>query len=107
HVLKLFDSILYIFPVRGDSYLPNDQDFSLIEKKKRRMKRVEVPKEWDKLILTAREKPSPFEVVNLTQESFFNIKAATEKYFLKLAKPFIKIKSIKQLLIEAGVPTLR
>ncbi|KAF2893281.1 hypothetical protein ILUMI_12890 [Ignelater luminosus] len=54
----------------------------------------------------AREKPSPFVVVRLTQESFFNIKAATEKYFLKLAKPSIKIKSIRQLQIEAGVPTV-
>ncbi|KAF2890228.1 hypothetical protein ILUMI_15945, partial [Ignelater luminosus] len=45
HVLKLFDSILYIFPVRGHSCLSNDQDFSLIEKKKRRMERVEVPEE--------------------------------------------------------------
>ncbi|KAF2904550.1 hypothetical protein ILUMI_01627 [Ignelater luminosus] len=102
HVLKLFDNILYIFPVRGHFCLPNDQDFSLTEKKKRRMERVEVPEEWDKLIFKAREKPSFFEVVNLTQESFFNIK----KYFLKLAKPSIKIKSIEQLQIEAGVPTI-
>ncbi|KAF2883760.1 hypothetical protein ILUMI_22424 [Ignelater luminosus] len=61
HVLKLFDSILYIFPVRGHSCLSNDQDFSLIEKKKRRMERVEVPEEWDKLTLKAREKPSLFD----------------------------------------------
>lgn len=81
HVLKIFDGILYIFPVRGYSYLPNDQDFGLIEKTKRRVERVEVPEERDKLILKAREKPSPFQVVNLTKESFFNIKAATEKYF--------------------------
>ncbi|KAF2879007.1 hypothetical protein ILUMI_27165 [Ignelater luminosus] len=70
------------------------------------MDRAEVPEEWNKLILKAREKPSSFEVVNLTQESFFNIKAATEKDFLKLVKPSIKIKSIKQLQIEAGVPSI-
>ncbi|CAH1103747.1 unnamed protein product [Psylliodes chrysocephalus] len=34
HVLKLFDEILYIYPIRGHSYLPNDQDFALIETKK-------------------------------------------------------------------------
>ncbi|KAF2891739.1 hypothetical protein ILUMI_14434 [Ignelater luminosus] len=45
YVSKLFDSILYMFPVRGHSYLPNDQDFSLRKKKKRRMERVEVPEE--------------------------------------------------------------
>nr|XP_022906884.1 uncharacterized protein LOC111418579 [Onthophagus taurus] len=91
HVLKVFTSILYIFPVRGHSYLPSDQDFALIEKKKRRMERVEVPEQWDDLIRRAREKPVPFEVINFNQDKFFNVKAATEKYFLKLPKPAIKI----------------
>ncbi|KAF2885929.1 hypothetical protein ILUMI_20244, partial [Ignelater luminosus] len=90
----------------GHSCLPNDQYSSLIVKKKRRMERVKVPEEWNKLILKARKKPSPFEVVNLIQESFFNIKCASQKYFFKLAKPSIKIKKIKQLQIEAGVPTI-
>nr|CAH7751893.1 unnamed protein product [Callosobruchus chinensis] len=35
HVLKLFKKITHIFPMRGHSFLPNDQDFALIEKKKK------------------------------------------------------------------------
>ncbi|KAF2893422.1 hypothetical protein ILUMI_12750, partial [Ignelater luminosus] len=46
HVLRLFDSILYIFSVRGHFYLPNNQDFSLIQK--RRMETVEVGESWIK-----------------------------------------------------------
>nr|CAH7733009.1 unnamed protein product [Callosobruchus chinensis] len=34
HCLNLFDTITYIFPIRGHSFLPNDQDFSIISKKK-------------------------------------------------------------------------
>jgi hypothetical protein len=52
HVLKLFDEVHYIFPVRGHSYLPNDQDFA------RRAEKVEILEEWDNLIPKAREKPS-------------------------------------------------
>lgn len=35
HILKLFKRVTHIFPVRGHSYLPNDQDFSLIGNKKK------------------------------------------------------------------------
>lgn len=33
HVLNIFDKITYLFLVRGHSYLNNDQDFALIEKR--------------------------------------------------------------------------
>lgn len=57
HSLDMFDCIKYIFPVRGHSFLPNDQDFALIEKKKRKRGIVELPEEWDELIRNARASP--------------------------------------------------
>lgn len=104
HGIKLFDKIEYIFPVRGHSYLPNDQDFSLVEKKKRKVERIEVPEEWDKLILNSREKPSPFKVVNVKPSMIFDIKKATDKYFLNSAKPAIKIKNVRKFKIEKNHP---
>nr|CAI5843897.1 unnamed protein product [Callosobruchus analis] len=93
--------------VRGHSYLLNDQDFALIEKKKRKTERVEIPDDWDDLIKKAREKPSHFEIVNMKQDHFFDIKTATGKWFLKTAKPSIQIKNIRQLLVKHGDPTER
>lgn len=106
HVLKLFDEVIYIFPVRGHSYLPNDQDFALIEKKKRRIERVELPNHWDRLIKKARVKPSQFEVVKMDQHHFFNIKSATENYFLKAAKPPLQIKKIREMIVKINDPTI-
>ncbi|CAH1380009.1 unnamed protein product, partial [Tenebrio molitor] len=91
HCLKIFDTVNYIFPMRGHSYLPNDQDFSLIEKKKRKVGKVEIPHEWDKLILNARANPSPFDLVKVDTSRIYDIKAATDPFFLKTAKPLIKI----------------
>lgn len=106
HILKVFDEVLYIFPIRGHSYLPNDQDFALIEKKKRRIERVEAPNDWDSLIQTARQNPSPFEVVRMDQQHFFDFKSATEEYFLKSAKPPIQIKKVRQMIIKKNEPTV-
>nr|CAH7747678.1 unnamed protein product [Callosobruchus chinensis] len=74
----MFDSIIYLFPVRGHSYLPNDQDFSLISRKMRKTERVETPEEWDNLILEARAKPSPFRLVKVDQSMIFDTKSATD-----------------------------
>lgn len=101
HVLKMFDSITYLFPVRGHSYLPNDQDFSLISRKKRKTERVEIPEGWDNIILQARAKPSPFRLVKVDRSMIFDIKSATDKFFLKNPKPAIKIKNLKMLRIES------
>ncbi|CAH2000018.1 unnamed protein product [Acanthoscelides obtectus] len=52
HALRLFKKVTHVFSIRGHSYLPNDQDFALIEKKKRRNS-PEVPEDWDALIQEA------------------------------------------------------
>lgn len=100
HVLKIFDKITYLFPVRGHSFLPNDQDFALIERKKRRLERVETPEEWDKVILSARSHPSKFSLVKMDPSKMFDIKSATDQYFLKTAKPPISLKQVRMFQIS-------
>ncbi|KAF2884932.1 hypothetical protein ILUMI_21242 [Ignelater luminosus] len=71
---------------RGHSFLPNEQDFALIVKKKR-IHSPEIPEEWDLLIREAREKPSQLNVVNMSQDMFFNIQKACSSYYLKSPRP--------------------
>lgn len=106
HVLKIVDSVEYVFPMRGHSYLPNDSDFALIEKKKRRLERAERPEDWDKIILNARTKPTPFHLVKMRQDDFFDIKSATASFFLKSPKPAITIKKIRIMKISTATRTL-
>ncbi|CAH2089734.1 unnamed protein product [Euphydryas editha] len=73
HALKLFKSIKYIFSIRGHTYLPNDQDFSLIRNKKKKMT-AEVPDDWNDLMETVRKNPSPFIVEKIKYTELMNIK---------------------------------
>lgn len=100
HCLKLFDDITYIFPIRGHSFLPNDQDFSIISKRKN-VVTADIPQHWDNIIMQCREKPSPFNLVNMNQQHFFNFKLATDKFFLKNPKPAVQLKSLRMYRIQA------
>ncbi|KAJ8898049.1 hypothetical protein PR048_003409 [Dryococelus australis] len=93
HCFHVFKTVTYLFPVRGHSYLPNDQDFSLIDKKKQHIESVKLPEGWDSIIQESRKKQSPFSVVNIHYQDFVNMKAATDYYFLKSSKPPLKIVS--------------
>ena len=100
HALKLFKKVTHVFPIRGHSFLPNDQDFALIEKKKRRNS-PEVPEDWDALIKEARVKPSPFVVVNMTQDMFFNIQNVCSSYFLKVPRPKLGLREARIIEISS------
>lgn len=99
HALKLFKKVTHIFLIRGHYFLPNDQDFALVEKKKRGNS-PEVPKDWDALIKEVRVKPSPFVVVNMTQ-NMFNIQNACFSYFLKIPRPTIGLREPRIIEISA------
>lgn len=99
HCLKLFDSITYLFPIRGHSFLPNDQDFSIISKRKA-VETAEIPKHWDNIIKTCRQKPSPFNVIKVQQKDIFNFKLSTDRFFIKNPKPAIKLKSLRMYRIQ-------
>lgn len=100
HCLNMFDSVTHLFPVRGHSYLPNDQDFSLVEKKKRKLEAAEAPEDWDAIILGARKVPSPFNLHKVKRNEFLDMKKATDDLFLKMPKPPLKIKSVRMLNIN-------
>ncbi|CAH1958008.1 unnamed protein product [Acanthoscelides obtectus] len=100
HCLKLFDNITYIFPIRGHSFLPNNQDFSIISKRKA-VEVAEIPEHWDTIIQTCRSNPSPFNLIKVQQKHFFNVKLSTDKYFLKNPRPPIKLKSLRMYRIQA------
>ncbi|CAH2008241.1 unnamed protein product [Acanthoscelides obtectus] len=75
--------------VRGHSFLSNGRDFSIIEKHKKTAT-VEVRSEWDKIIKEAREKPSPYEFVNVNSNMIFDLSSNISQYFLKNPKPPVK-----------------
>lgn len=102
HIFKIFNTITNYFPIRGHSRLPNDQDFSLVEAKKRK-NTAEVQSDWDRLISAAREKPSPFRVVNIQQSDFFNMSDALKPFFMPNTKPPMKIKSVRVIKISADI----
>lgn len=100
HVLKLFKSVKHIFPIRGHTYLPNDSDFALIGNKKKKFS-PEVPSDWDKIISEVRRYPSPFKVVPVTQDDFFDMKQALTPYFLKTPKPALKLRQARVITTKA------
>lgn len=59
----------------------------------------EVPKKWG-LILSSREKPSSFKIVNLKPLMLFDSKMVIDKYFFKSSKIVLKIKNIREFKIE-------
>lgn len=107
HIFKMLKQITYLFPVRGHSYLHNDQDFSLIEIKKRKLPRAEVPEDWNKLILNARQNPSPFHLKELSTYDVKDIKKSTEDFFLKTPKPPLRLKQVRMLMINENDPFVK
>lgn len=103
HVLKLFKSVTHIFPIRGHSFLPNDQDFAIISKKKEKVT-VETPQEWDNIIATSRSKPTPFTLVNVDQSNLYDVKKTVEPYFLKTPKPPLKLKTLRMYKVSKENP---
>ncbi|CAL4112496.1 unnamed protein product, partial [Meganyctiphanes norvegica] len=68
-----FDSIKIEFMVAGHSYMPCDRAFGSIEKKIRKQATINNPDEYAKLIQTATT--GGINVVRMTQEDFYDIKA--------------------------------
>lgn len=62
------------FLVSGHTFLPNDQDFGLVEKNKKFYKEIYVPDDWIKVIQTAKKKSPTFVVTELTASDFFSLK---------------------------------
>ncbi|XP_065218739.1 uncharacterized protein LOC135844449 [Planococcus citri] len=98
HVFRLYKSITHAFPIRGHSFLDNDTDFSNISKRVR-LETIQTIEEWNHVIEAARKKPS-FEVVHPETSDFHDMLSALQPYFLKTAKPALKLREIKMYRIR-------
>lgn len=81
----MFETITHIFLIRGHSFLSCDQDFSLIERHKKKVT-VETSEEWDNILQNARHKPSTFNIVNVEQCMVYDVKDTVSNLFLKAGR---------------------
>ena len=82
-----FDSIKIEFMVAGHSYMPCDRAFGSIEKKIRKQSTINNPDEYARLIQTATT--GGINVVRMTQEDFFDIKALRTMITMRRPKKFL------------------
>ena len=78
---KRFSRIDHKYLVRGHTYLPNDQDFAQIEKRKANAT-VYLPQDWEKVV---REScPSkPFSIQKMAQDKFFDMELLTQHFTIR------------------------
>lgn len=101
HVLKLFDTIIILFPIRGHSFPPNDQNFSSITFRKKNLA-CKTPDEWIDWIRRAREIPSPFTLRRVTYDMFYNVhECISESFFLKTPRPKLNISKARMIEISS------
>ena len=74
---KRFDSIKLLFPIRGHSYMECDRDLSMVNK----CRGAELQEHWVEEFRSARKKPSPFNVIEPTQEVFLAISGHLKPVF--------------------------
>ena len=60
-----YQQIDHFFLVRGHTFLPNDRDFSVIEKRKR-VEKAYIPADWVQVVATAKAS-KPFEMLHMDQ----------------------------------------
>ena len=65
-----YDTITQKFLESGHSFLPNDSDFSDIEKRRKYHPHIYHPQGWYDIIAEARSRANPFHVITMTAESF-------------------------------------
>ena len=70
HVVRRFDSVKIVFPIRGHSYMESDKDFGLLNQHTH----AQVPAEWWEQLRLSRNKPRPFVVIECDQSMFYAMK---------------------------------
>ena len=73
-----FKQIDHKYLVRGHTYLPNDRDFSHIEKLKS-SSHVFIPEQWEDVIASARKK-DPYNVQRMRADEFLDFGALEKEY---------------------------
>jgi len=92
HIANLLDSIKITFPERGHSYLECDKNMGLVQLKSK----MELPSDWIDVLQSARTRPSPFDVISVTQNIVkqWDVFLAG-KYVKKCPFPIQQIKEIE------------
>ena len=95
HTLKRFMSVKILFPIRGHSYLECGRDFANLNQKKN----IDIPSQWRDELTATRQSPSPFIVIDASQDIFM----ACTKYFndlgyYKATNP-MKIRPVREIQI--------
>lgn len=99
HIWRIVPKIRVIFPIRGHTYLPNDQDFSVVSRNKKSIA-AETPQQWIAAIKQSKKKPPKFHVEKIHQEQFFDMFGSLKKFFLATPRPGMKLKSVRMIDID-------
>ena len=67
-----YEEIIHKFLESGHSFLPNDSDFSDIEKRKKLHPNVYCPSDWCRIITESRRDAKKFQVVNMDTDDFLS-----------------------------------
>lgn len=100
-----FQKIVHRFMWSGHSYLPNDSDFSFIEKKKNAALSISSANEYIYLIKSAR-KTRPFKVHQMLPEDFNDISQLSSNYLkakMTTDKEPMKISKMHEMIYERGL----
>ena len=82
--LNQFSSIDHYILVRGHTYLPNDEDFSVIERRKKVKTHLFTVDHWVDTIKESKVTPPVFEVVKMEQHEFLDYKKGGNRVKPKL-----------------------
>lgn len=77
---KNISLIEHHLPEPGHSFLPCDRSFGVIEKQKRRVERLYLPKDWQNLVEKCSNK---FKVISVSNENIFDFKTSLAPFYKK------------------------
>ena len=77
HIADVYEVIDYLYLERGHTYLENDRDFGITEKRKASAE-VNVPRDWYDVVRES-SISKPFHVVEMDQEDFLDYKGEIAK----------------------------
>ena len=82
HIAGIYEVVDHLYLERGHTYLENDRDFGIIEKRKASAE-VNMPRDWFNVVRES-SISKPFQVVEMDQDDFLDYKGAiAERYVLK------------------------
>ncbi|RUS86935.1 hypothetical protein EGW08_005340 [Elysia chlorotica] len=100
HIKKRFSYVKLSFPIRGHSYMECDRDMAVINQKLP----VNTPSEWQQHFTTARQNPSPFNVIPVDQTLLMNVDKHIGNFFVAVCP--VKTQPLREVIFSADHPRL-